>query len=388
MKHWLKISLSVIFLSFHTLSYANPNAQKINALAHAFMQQGDIPGLSIAVIDKDQTQIFNYGYANELKKIPTTDHTIYSIASITKTFTATLSGVAAAEGKLNLNAPITQYLPELNNNHNLNTMTISMLLGHVASLPFNFTPAPQNEAEALKALTQFTPPYPPGTQYQYSNASIGLVGYALQNIYGQSYEQLITKKINQPLGMTATYLNVPTDQQQYLALGHDEHGSVAYDPRLNTWFAAASLKSTISDLAKYLNAQMNPHTFNNPILAQGLILVHQNKYCFANQVSCEQLGWQAHAMSELNVAQNDALYSVDAQNKINFATQKIINNPNFPKKYFVDKTGTGYGVTSYIAYIPSERLGVVILFNKTILTHTEMHNQGVKLGRDILKSLE
>lgn len=387
LKSLCKIAIISVTLLSQGTSYA-ASSQNINALAQSFMQQYNIPGMSIAVIKQNQITTYNYGYANELKKIPTSNNTIYTIASFSKTFTATLAAIASVQGKLNLDASFNQYIPELQGSKNLAPITTSMLLGHVASLPFNFTPSPASYAEGLADLQQFQPAYLPGTQFRYSNVGIGIVGYALQDIYGTSYEQLLANEINKPLGMTSTYLNVPANKQQYIALGHDEQGNAqTYDSSIEVWFAAASLKSTISDMAKYLNAQINSSSLSDTELAQAINVVHQNKYCFANKLTCGQLAWQAHIMSQLDNDSDDTFYSVDANGNFVFSTQAIINNPNFPKDYFIDKTGSGYGMSSYMAYIPNKKVGVVILLNKAYVTNKDLADQKIKLGRTILKSL-
>ena len=80
--------------------------------------------MSIAVINKDKTLIFNYGFANKLKNIPTTNDTIYTIASFTKTFTATLAAIASVDKKLNLDEPFIKYFPELQNDNNLDKLRL------------------------------------------------------------------------------------------------------------------------------------------------------------------------------------------------------------------------------------------------------------------------
>ena len=377
-----KISMAFLFTTLQASSYASSN-KKIDDLAHSFMQQNHVEGLSISVINKGSTQIFNYGYANELKKIPTENNTIYRVGSFSKTYTATLASIAAVEGKLNLNEPFNQYFPELKNNTHLNKITATMLLAHVSSLPFNFMPTPASYSGAIKDLKQFVPPYSPGTQYAYSNAGIGIVGYLLQNIYSEDYDKLLANKISNPLNLTSTYLNLPADKEKYVAMGHERNNELRpYDKNIDTWFAAGSLKSSISDMAKFLNAQMNYSSLNDATLSKAMLIMHQNKYCLAGGVACEQLGWQAHTMSELSNSVGDTFFTnMDASGNPMFIHQKVVSNSTFPKKdFFVDKTCNGYGMSGYMAYIPEKKLGVVVLVNKNIW------DERVKLGRDILKS--
>jgi beta-lactamase class C len=258
------------------------------------------------------------------------------------------------------------------------------LLAHVSSFPFDFIPRPKTYSELVDALNRFAPTQVPGNEYRYSNAGIGTVGYVLQHVYAKNYQELLDEKLLKPLKMNSTYLIVPENKEQLIAIGHDKNNqTVTYNKQIEAWFAAASLKSTISDMANYLNAHIHYSKMNNTNLSQAISLVHQNHYCFSDKLSCEQLAWQAHVISVLDSSIGDTYFiDYDENNSPLFDTKSIIENNDFSKnKIFIDKTGSGYGMSSYMAYIPDERIGVVILLNKTI------GDERINLGRTILKRL-
>jgi beta-lactamase class C len=382
MKKKFKYGVLLVTLCLQIPAYAY-NEEKINALAQRFMQHNQVPGMSIAVIDQNKIHFYNLGWADPLKKIPTSKQTIYTVGSFTKIFTATLAARAAVEKKLNLNAAFITYFPELRQNSHLKSITLNELLTHTSDFPFDFKPRPKNFAELTQALQHYRTSKIPGTEYSYSNAGIGIVGYVLQNIYHQNYQTILRTKVFIPLQMHSTYLQIPAVKEKYLAVGHDaKNNVVAYNKNLETWFAAASLKSSISDLANYLYAQINPETLGDKNLSKAINLVHQNRACFADKLSCEQLAWQAHRLSVIKTSIGDTYFiAFDKEGFPKFYNKKISTNNNLGKPIFVDKTGSGYGMSSYMAYIPEQKIAIVILTNKFL------GNERIKLGRDILQNL-
>ncbi|TLY47444.1 MAG: hypothetical protein E6K54_05975 [Gammaproteobacteria bacterium] len=346
-------------------------------------KKNQVPGMSIAVIDQNKIHFYNLGWADPVKKTPTSNQTIYTIGSFTKTFTAALAARAMIEKRLNLNTPITHYFSELRQNPHLKSITLYELLTHTSGLPFDFKPRPTHYAGLIQDLQQYQPSKAPGSEYYYSNAGIGLIGYVLQNSYHQNYQTLLSNKILAPLQMHSTYLQVPASQEKYLSRGHDpQNNSVTYNKNLETWFAAASLKSNITDLAKYLFAQINTDTLRDKNLRKTFLCVHQTRVCFADHLSCEQLAWQAHHLSVLKKAIGDTYFiTFDKDGFPTFSSKKIIKNNTLANKpIFIDKTGSGYGMSSYMAYIPAQKTGVVILTNKFL------GDERIKLGRDILQT--
>lgn len=113
------------------------------------------------------------------------------------------------------------------------------------------------------------------------------------------------------------------------------------------------------------------------------MLVHQNTACFADQFSCEQLSWQSHRLSVLKKSFGDTYFIAFDKNGFPlFHNKKIINiNPLADDKIFIDKTGSGYGMSCYMAYNPEQKTGVIILTNK-FLDH-----ERIKLGRDIIQTV-
>lgn len=368
MKHYKFYSAFFCSLLLQTQAHALATS-KVDELAHSFMQEQQIDGMSLAVVQDGKSKIYNYGFADKANNVRTTSDTIYTIASFTKTITAALSAVASVEGKVDLNKPFINYFPAVKHSKNLKDITSSQLLGHVSSMPFDFSPRPTTFTELVNQLKEFKPSYKPGSEYSYSNAGIGTMGYVLQNVYAKPYEEILQEKLLTPLNMTSTYLSVPADKEKFIAVAHEKDNTIVpYSKTTAVWFAAASLKSTIHDMANYLAANIEYQTAQNTTLSDALALVHANKYCFTGGIACEQLAWQAHRISELDKSTGDTCFlQFDKNGFPTFCKKQVVPNPEFGKQaVFIDKTGSGYGMSSYMVYIPGKKVGVVLLLNKNV----------------------
>lgn len=365
----------MFFLIFsHSTSNASSESNRaLKSITKDFIENNKIEGMSIAIIQDDEIKIYNYGFSDKKQNKKTTNDTIYRINSFSKTITATLASIAHLENKINLDSPFTEYLDELKTNEKLNEITTTHLLAHVGGMPFILSiDDPKNYDDVIKTLKTYHPVELTGKKYMYSNYSIGLVGYILESVYKQNYEKILYEKIGANIGLQSTYLKIPEDKIDLFAIGHDENNNtVPMRTIVPPLFAAGELKSTISDMAKYLHAQINYEALKNSNLKTAISLTHKINFCFKHSTTCQELGWQDH---ELNDLQSGTIENTTLEQ------YEIERNPadNSERNIFIDKTGAGLGFSSYMAYIPQQKKGVVVLINKTI------GNERVAFGRTIL----
>src|SRR4030095_9368545 len=182
------------------------------------------------------------------KKSPT-KHTIYELASITKTFTGVLLAQAVVEGKVKLDDDVRKYLDGSYPNLEFEGKPIKLfhLINHTSRLPFVMPDRPElfrnpDPYELPKILTAIESNYTrenfyedlhkveldkaPGTEFKYSNSAAQLLGYILEGIYGLPYEQLVIQKIAKPLRMRETKITLSEAEKKRLAKGHYENGSI------------------------------------------------------------------------------------------------------------------------------------------------------------------
>lgn len=352
-------------------SYAyGSNCSNIDKYVQKMMLQQKITGMSIAIVSRDKVEYCNYGYTNKDNKTKITEKSIFEIASITKTFTALLAGVAISNNKLNLNSSITQYIPELSANKIFTKISNKELLTHTSGLPLGFEKDFTESALITSLLnTKFTSI--PGSYYRYSNPGITLSGIAMTRIYNTDYQNLLDKFILNPLDMNYTSIKVNSKYNNLIVTGYNKYGNPVDFMNIGIENPAGGLKSNTYDLSKYLELQLNPQKSD---LNKALSIVHTNYYCLYNNGSYQQLAWEYHPISDLFKK-----FQPDNKNRNITVPHKLSNQCKNEQNGFIDKTGNSPGMTSYIAYLPREKLGVIVLSNSALKPVV------VDLGRHILK---
>ena len=169
------------------------------------------PGLAIAVVQGDEI-IFagGFGLRDVERKLPVTPQTQFYIASTTKSFTATAAKLLAEEGKIDLDAPIKKYLPELVVQAPLSADQISLrdLLTHrsgISNEAINFRTAYTGQYDAnviLALLNGYSKPVSP--EFRYSNIGYIVASYAMAKATGQTWQQITEDKILTPLNLKNT----------------------------------------------------------------------------------------------------------------------------------------------------------------------------------------
>lgn len=229
------------------------------------MQARAIPGIALAITDRERLiATRSYGYADLGAKQPITDETLFEFGSIGKSFTAIIFLQLAEAGIVDLQAPVTAYLPWFSVRSKYEPITIHHLLTHTSGLVggSDFSPDQRFEVWALRE----TEAAQPGVKARYSNVGYKLLGLVLEAVTGTSYGQLVEERIFAPLGMTHSASAITNDVRRRLAVGYNdfyndrpwrpEHGFVP-SPWLETNTADGCLCANATDLATYLRMLLN-----------------------------------------------------------------------------------------------------------------------------------
>jgi len=373
-------AFGVIFAAT-TCMAAPPSDEQLQALVNKavtpVMQQQQVPGLAVAVTVHGQPHYFNYGVAAKDTGQKVSENTLFEIGSVSKTFAATLAGYAQATGKLDLSTKASQLWPELKGSAFDNISVLQLGTYSAGGLPLQF-PDPWDSADKMLGYyQQWKPSFPAGSQRLYSNPSLGLFGYLAAKTLGQPYDQAMSETLLPKLGLQHTYLQVPKAQMSLYAQGYDKNNQPVRVTPGAMDAQAYGVKTSAADLLRYVQANLKPTSLEAP-LQQAIANTHTGYYTVGDMT--QGLGWEMYRYPI-------SLDRLLAGNSTEMAMQphkvKWLNPPQ-PQadNVLLNKTGSTGGFGSYVAFVPSKDVGVVILANKNFPIP-----ERVKIAHTILSAL-
>jgi serine-type D-Ala-D-Ala carboxypeptidase len=139
---------------------------------------------------------------------PMRTNTIFDIASITKLFTSIAVLQQVDSGKVRLDAPVAQYLPEFGT-HGKQSITVQQLLTHTSGLQAEVHLWTLPPAQRIPSVLDLTPEHAPGTTYKYSDANMITLGVLVQRVTGKPLDTVVQESITDPLGLRDTGYRPP-----------------------------------------------------------------------------------------------------------------------------------------------------------------------------------
>ena len=230
-----------------------------------YVLDAHIPGLVYGIVaDGQLVHVGTYGVQDIESKRPVTHDSLFRIASMTKAFTALTVLKLRDDGRLRLDAPAADYVPELRDwkypTADTAPLRVRDLLNHVSGFvtddPWGDRQQPLAEADftqMLRAGVPFTAA--PGTRMEYSNLGYALLGRIITNVSQQPYADTITSTLLQPLGMASSGFDVAKAPLVLRALGYRwEDDAWRIEPTMGpgVFGAMGGLQTSASDYAKWV----------------------------------------------------------------------------------------------------------------------------------------
>lgn len=247
-----------------------PPSDSLRPMLADRIAKGGSAGLVLGVVEGGAARIVASGPRGGAGSAAIDGKTVFEIGSVSKVFTTILLAEMVGRGEVALEDPVQKLLPAGVTVPSRNGKVITLLDLATASsglprMPTDFKPAdPANPyadytvAKMYAFISSQTLPRDPGAIYEYSNLGMGLLGQALAERAGKPYEQLVTERILQPLGMSDTRISLTGELKARLAQGHDGDLEPAGNWDIPGMAGAGAWRSTASDMLRFLAACINP----------------------------------------------------------------------------------------------------------------------------------
>ena len=323
------------------------------------MEHYGVPGMAVGIVLNEQSYVFNYGVASKATGKPVNSDTLFEIGSVSKTFTATLASYAQVNGQLSLSDNASKHLPSLRGS-SFDKVSLLHLGTHTpGGLPLQVPNEITNDDQLMRYFQSWKPTYTPGTYRTYSNPSIGLLGVIVARSMKEDFVALMERKLFPALGLKSTWLNVPTAQMDHYAQGYTDTDAPI---RMTSGLLAAEaygVRTTAGDLLRFVEANMKMLELEAK-WQRAITGTHTGYYRIGAMT--QDLIWEQYSYP---VALKDLLAgnSADVSLKANPAVK--LDPPSPPRDdVLINKTGSTNGFSTYVAFVPARKIGVLLLANK------------------------
>jgi CubicO group peptidase (beta-lactamase class C family) len=321
------------------------------------MDEHKIPGLSIAVVDREGI-LWAAGFGRTgWNKRRVTPETLFSIQSMSKTFTATAVMMAVQEGLVDLDTPITAYLPEFTVNSRWEErpqekMTLRHLLSHTAGFTHeapvgnNLDTRYGSFEEHVASISDTWLRHRVGARHNYSNLGIDLAAYILQVKSGMPFVEYMKRKVFDPLGMSTSSMDYDVVEQfPERALGHMPF--IAEVPVAIPMVGAGGVYTSAAELSRFVQFHLNRGTIDGRCLLDGNLV--------------------------------DTMYT---SSPVSPGAGLGIGIGEKHDSYYLTHSGGGFGFLTTMKWYPEYGIGCVVLTNS--VNHDE---QNVKISNELLDEL-
>jgi len=325
------------------------------------MKQYDIPGMAVGVTFNGRDYVFDYGVASKATRRPVTADTLFEIGSISKTFNATFAMLAQANGDLSLSDMASKYMPSLRGSA-FDKVSLADLGTYTAGgLPLQVPDQIHTNAQLFAYFKAWKPGYAPGTTREYSNPSIGFLGFITAATLHVDYANFLQSRMFPALGLDHSYLNIPASQMKNYAEGYEDDGTPIRMTEGVLWAEVVGVRTTAADLLRWLGINMTLVKID-PQWRRAALATHTGYDQLQPGRMMQDLVWEQYDLP-VTLADLQAGNGYDVLMKPQPVTAFVPPLPPRPD-VLLDKTGSTNGFGAYVAYIPAKRIGVVLLANK------------------------
>ncbi|WP_219822321.1 serine hydrolase [Streptomyces sp. Ru72] len=238
---------------------------KLSEFVKAQATELGVPGAAVGVLLDGQEIYVSHGVTSLSNPLPVDEKTLFPAASVSKTFTATALMRLIAEEKVDLDAPVRRYVPELKlaDEQAAGQITVLNLLNHTAGLDWNLIDDGEGDrslAGLVAKLPQLPLIAPPGTRASYSQAGYNLAGRIVEKVTDLPFERAMASLVLEPVGLADTVYGLSEVMVRKFAVGYNRGDDGELRPA-RPWGAfkegargdnpGGGLASSVSDLLRW-----------------------------------------------------------------------------------------------------------------------------------------
>ncbi|NAR52820.1 class C beta-lactamase [Acinetobacter haemolyticus] len=357
-----KLLMVAGLISFSSALWAeNLTEQQVKAVIDQqfkpLLTQYKVSGMAVAVTLNGKHYFVNYGLASKQSQQAVSNKTLFELGSVSKVFNATLAGYAQAQGQLSFSDHPAKYFPELKNTAVNQATLLNLGTYNAGGFPLQFPDHVVKQQDMIRYFQEWQSKTKIGAARQYSNPSIGLMGYVTALAMKKPYVELIEQTLFPQLGMTQSFINVPKPYMSQYAWGYKADQAMRVSPGMFD-AEAYGVKSSSADMLKFLDAQINVQQLQQPIRKA---IENTHVGYFEVGAMTQGLGWEQYAYPvklETLLEGNSSKMALESHAITSIEQPKIAS----PATYF-NKTGATNGFGAYAAFIPQQKIGMVMLAN-------------------------
>lgn len=282
-------------------------------VARDWMKRLKVAGLALAVVDGGRVVFADgLGWADAKEEVPVRPETIFRAGDLAGAVTVAAALELADEGRLDLHAPVTKYLPSFGMRPRFpgaRPVTVMDLCTHLGGLPVTVakgarSPSPPPFESVVEALRDEDPPRAPGAAFGWSEAGLSVLGAVIQAAAGKDFEDFVRESLLVPAGMaTATY--GPDRDRSALGARPHRKGKPEEEPLLRD-VPARGLNASVLDLASFLAAALSGGRAGERVVLKpesaASLWTRQNGAVAADLDLSVGLGWIGSAFLSLDFA--------------------------------------------------------------------------------------
>ncbi len=338
---------------------------QLDTFVEEMMGDYDVPGVGLAVVEDGRiSYVRGYGVRDVTTGAPVTPDTQFAVGSTTKSFTALGMMLLVEEGRVDLGAPVTTYLPEfkLADPEATRTVTVRHLLSHTTGLvrtDASTFDTSITSADIIRAAATTPLVGKPGEVFVYSNVNTIIAGAIIERVTGRSWADFTRERVLKPLGMTTATLSVDELKQQHdVALPHVLDVLDGLQPTeflsLGADAPAGAVNASAAEMARYVRFQVGDGA---PLLSRkGLLEMHKGQVAAPDFNITGLVAAQAQAVAARPADVPPALVT-DQQYGLYWGVERFLGET------LVEHGGNVTGLTANVTLLPGRRAGVVVLAN-------------------------